>query len=109
VEFFDVNVANKSRTEMHAQLSELLKDVIASKDQYQSLIEYDKAKIQKGALNPGCAVTQQIKDVSRYTRSVGVHVSPTVYLDGVEQKEVSSGWTIERWDEFLNGKTSATT
>jgi hypothetical protein len=71
---------------------------------YLSLVEFDKKEISEGSKNPGCAVTQQMKDICRYARTVGVHVSPTVYLDGEEQKKVSSGWTVQRWESFVGAR-----
>jgi protein-disulfide isomerase len=106
VDFFDVNVRDEGRNKIHARLSAVLKDFVP-KEQYLALVEYDSQKIKEGAMNPGYGVTQQIKDLTRYARSVGVHVSPTVYLNGVEQTEVSSGWTMEQWDAFMNEKLKA--
>ena len=103
VDFTDVNVEYETRAEIHARLSVLLEGYVP-RDRYLSLVEFDKNKIAQGAKNPGCAVTQQMKDICKYARTVGVHVSPTVYLGGEEQKEVSSGWTMERWEAFVGAK-----
>ena len=32
----------------------------------------------------------------------GVHVSPTVLFNGVPENSISSGWTIEQWEEWLD-------
>jgi hypothetical protein len=34
-------------------------------------------------------------------RLVGVHVSPTVIFNGIVENSISSGWTKEQWDEWL--------
>lgn len=39
----------------------------------------------------------------RYCRKNGVHVSPTVYVNGIEDGRVSSGWTLEQWQEYFEG------
>jgi hypothetical protein len=102
-DFTDVSVEGETRAEIHARLNVLL-EAYVPRERYLSLVEFDRQKIAGGAKNPGCAVTQQMKDICRYARTVGVHVSPTVYLDGEEQKEVSSGWTVQRWEAFVNAK-----
>ena len=103
VDFTDVNVESETRAEIHARLSVLLERYVP-RDVYLSLVEFDKKKIAEGSKNPGCAVTQQMKDICRYARTVGVHVSPTVYMDGEEQKEVTSGWTVQRWESFVGAR-----
>ncbi len=42
-----------------------------------------------------------LKWVIRSARVVGVHVSPTVFFNGVEERAISSGWTVEQWEEWL--------
>jgi protein-disulfide isomerase len=106
VDFFDVHVGDEGRNKIHARLSVVLEEFVP-KEQYLALVQYDPQKIKEGAMNPGCGVTQQIKDITRYSRSVGVHVSPTVFLDGVEQTEVSSRWTMEQWEAFVKDKRTA--
>lgn len=103
VDFFDVHVGDEGRNKIHLRLSVILEEFVP-KEEYLALVDYDPQKIKEGAMNPGCGVTQQIKDITRYSRSVGVHVSPTVYLDGVEQTEVSSRWTMEQWVAFVKDR-----
>jgi hypothetical protein len=33
-----------------------------------------------------------------------VHVSPTVLWNGMEETQISSGWTSEQWTEWLEKK-----
>jgi hypothetical protein len=32
---------------------------------------------------------------------VGVHVSPTVFFDGIEERGISSSFSKEQWEEWL--------
>jgi protein-disulfide isomerase len=105
-EFFDVNVGEEGRDKIHARLSVVLEEFVP-KETYLAMVAYDPQKIKEGSKNPGCAITQQIKDLTRYSRRVGVHVSPSVYLNGEEQTKVSSGWTMEQWEAFVKGKQKA--
>lgn len=34
-------------------------------------------------------------------RLVGIHVSPTVLFDGLVENNISSSFTVEQWDEWL--------
>lgn len=34
-------------------------------------------------------------------RLVGIHVSPTVLFDGLVENNISSSFTAEQWDEWL--------
>ena len=36
-----------------------------------------------------------------------VHVTPTVFLNGVVAPDVSSGWTADQWTEKLTGVLGA--
>ena len=61
---------------------------------------------QDGSLNSGNEVTDDLKVLVKMARLVGVHVSPTVIVDGVVENSISSGWTTEQWMEYLENKTS---
>jgi hypothetical protein len=37
----------------------------------------------------------------KYSRALGIHVSPTVLWDGIEQTQVSSSWGENEWTQFL--------
>ena len=42
----------------------------------------------------------------RFCRKNGIHVSPTVYVNGLEDGRISSGWTLAQWQEYLEGGLS---
>lgn len=49
----------------------------------------------------GTHMTQAIKWACKYHRGRGVHVTPTVHVNGLEAGMVSSGWTAEQWLKFI--------
>jgi hypothetical protein len=51
--------------------------------------------------NEGNAMTQEIKWASKFHRTRGVHVTPTVFVNGIEAGVVSSSWTEEDWNKFF--------
>ena len=40
----------------------------------------------------------------KYSRQNGIHVSPTVLLDGLIAGEISSSWGEKEWTDFLAKK-----
>ena len=47
------------------------------------------------------AVFPLTRQVVKFQRKRGVHVTPTVFFNGIEQPQISSGWTREEWEGFL--------
>jgi hypothetical protein len=54
--------------------------------------------------NSGNAVTQLVKWYTKHGRKNGIHVTPTVLVNGIEEPSISSGWTQAQWDEYLDLK-----
>jgi len=55
----------------------------------------------EGGLNSGNKVTDDLKLVVKMARLTGVHVSPTLVFNGVVANDMSSGWSVEQWGEWL--------
>lgn len=54
-----------------------------------------------GEGNSGTAVTQQVKWAVKHHRARGVHVTPTVFVHGIEAPQVSSSYSKEQWLELV--------
>lgn len=61
----------------------------------------DKLRI-KGVGNCGNETTQMVKWSTRYHRTRGVHVTPTVFVNGQEATKVSSGWSADEWGALIS-------
>lgn len=48
------------------------------------------------------AVFPFTRQVVKFQRKRGVHVTPTVFFNGIEQTQISSSWTADEWTEFLD-------
>eukprot|EP00566_Odontella_aurita_P016440 CAMPEP_0113564616 /NCGR_PEP_ID=MMETSP0015_2-20120614/21719_1 /TAXON_ID=2838 /ORGANISM="Odontella" /LENGTH=249 /DNA_ID=CAMNT_0000466719 /DNA_START=135 /DNA_END=884 /DNA_ORIENTATION=- /assembly_acc=CAM_ASM_000160 len=48
------------------------------------------------------AVFPMSRQVVKFARKRGVHVTPTVFFNGIEQGQISSGWSTEEWKGFLD-------
>lgn len=104
-DYFDVNVVNETRNQTYRKLARLAKESVGLDEEtvYKQL-EIPEKPAEDGGLNVGNKVTDDLKVLVKMARLVGVHVSPTVYLDGVEVKEISSSWSADQWVEWLTGK-----
>eukprot|EP01126_Amoeba_proteus_P016571 TRINITY_DN17693_c0_g1_i1.p1 TRINITY_DN17693_c0_g1~~TRINITY_DN17693_c0_g1_i1.p1 ORF type:complete len:200 (-),score=24.87 TRINITY_DN17693_c0_g1_i1:65-664(-) len=54
-----------------------------------------------GEIN-GVSQKRWTKNEIKYHRTRSVHVTPTVFVNGMEATNVSSGWTLQQWSEFLD-------
>eukprot|EP00435_Cladocopium_sp_Y103_P032240 s1318_g8.t1 len=62
-----------------------------------------------GLGNAGNAVTQHLKWAIKFHRVRGVHVTPTVFVNGLEAGIVSSDWSADEWAAFLDWHVNKTT
>lgn len=106
-EYFDVNVVNESRNETYKRLAKLAGSVegIDESTIYDLLVVSDKPG-PDGSLNIGNKVTDDVKFQVKANRVTGVHVTPTVLFNGVEERSIGSSWTVEQWEEWLKKNVS---
>jgi protein-disulfide isomerase len=105
-DFFDVNVVSETRNETYKRLAKLGASVGVDESEIFKALEISDKPAADGSLNSGNAVTDDLKVLVKMARLVGVHVSPTVIVDGVVDNSISSGWTKDQWMEYLEKKTS---
>ena len=100
--YFDVSVVNETRNQTYKRLARLAAESAGVNEaEVYALLEVPSKAAEDGSLNVGNAVTNDLKIQVKIARLVGVHVSPTVIFDGVVANEISSGWTLEQWTEWL--------
>ncbi|EXJ67351.1 uncharacterized protein A1O5_09364 [Cladophialophora psammophila CBS 110553] len=106
-DYFDVNVVNEGRNDTYKRLAKLAGSVdgVDEKTILDLLLVPDKPD-QDGGLNIGNKVTDDVKFMVKANRVTGVHVTPTVLFNGVEERTFSSGWTLEQWEEWLQKNAS---
>lgn len=93
VEFFDAHIWDMSRAQIYDALVEIASEFVDAEALRAKLAR----TIVEGSLNTGNAVTLDLKWATKYHRVRGVHVTPTVFLNGVEAPDVSSGWDADQW------------
>ncbi|TVY92254.1 hypothetical protein LAWI1_G003103 [Lachnellula willkommii] len=69
--------------------------------EFSKLLWIDDKPASDGSLNIGNAVTNDLKVLVKMNRLVGVHVTPTVIFDGVVENSISSSFTGQQWEEWL--------
>ncbi|PWY72554.1 hypothetical protein BO94DRAFT_501143, partial [Aspergillus sclerotioniger CBS 115572] len=99
-EFFDVNVVNETRNKTYQRLAKIAVTVGVDEDEMIDLLRISEV-IGDGQLNSGNKVTNDIKLMVKSDRVIGVHVSPTVYFNGVEEPNISSSFTATQWEQWL--------
>lgn len=101
-DYFDVNTVNETRNDTYRRLAKLAAESASvSEGEVYDLLKVSDKPGEDGSLNVGNEVTNDLKVMIKTARLVGVHVSPTVLLDGVVVNDISSSWTEEQWVEWL--------
>eukprot|EP00511_Aplanochytrium_stocchinoi_P007901 CAMPEP_0204847044 /NCGR_PEP_ID=MMETSP1347-20130617/2444_1 /ASSEMBLY_ACC=CAM_ASM_000690 /TAXON_ID=215587 /ORGANISM="Aplanochytrium stocchinoi, Strain GSBS06" /LENGTH=204 /DNA_ID=CAMNT_0051987847 /DNA_START=28 /DNA_END=639 /DNA_ORIENTATION=- len=95
--YFDDATWNKSRAQIYDELSALAEKVGIEKEDFLCNLRPNKSLKDTGFLNYGNAITNELKFAVKFHRKRGVHVSPTVFLNGIEATQVSSGWAEAQW------------
>lgn len=91
---------NKTRRQAAEQLAKLAEKVGVPSEKVLQLLVNGTGEPK----NAGNKVSNDLKLFIRIGRQNGVHVSPTVLLDGLKDESISSGWELEQWKEYLKSK-----
>jgi len=105
--FFDISVVKETRNATYRRLAEVgAESIEVDPEEMYALLKVPERPGKDGELNIGNQVTGDVKLITKMGRRTGVHVTPTVLLDGVEATEISSGWTKGQWLEWLEKNCS---
>lgn len=100
-EFFDVSVVNETRNKTYERLAKIAGSVGVDEAKVLELLVIPEKASDSGSLNVGNQVTNDLKWMIKTDRVIGVHVSPTVFFNGVEERSISSSFTAAQWGEWL--------
>ncbi|KAK4055110.1 hypothetical protein OIV83_000390 [Microbotryomycetes sp. JL201] len=95
-EFYDEPCSKESPEQTRQRLADKASDFVDR----NSFLE----KVKTGKSNGGTAVTADLKQAIKYGRQNGVHVTPTVALNGLIDPSVSSSFTKDDWTKFFEDK-----
>ena len=99
--FSDADTWSKSRNEIYEDLLQPFRNDPRGENIRKLLVP----ETLEG--NCGNGVTQDVKWACKHHRAMGVHVTPTVFVNGIEAVQISSGWTAEDWTSFFDGMLEA--
>ncbi|KAF2836569.1 hypothetical protein M501DRAFT_996776 [Patellaria atrata CBS 101060] len=100
-EFFDVSVVNETRNQTYKRLAEIAGSVGVDEGEVFRLLEIQDTPGEDGSLNSGNGITDDLKVLVKVNRLVGIHVTPTVIFNGAVENAISSSFTKEQWEEWL--------
>ena len=89
--FFDENVMDKTRRALYSELVAIAAESTG----------LDAADIASN-LELIDSSPNETKSAAKYQRVRGVHVTPTVFMNGVEAPDISSGWSVEQWKDKVD-------
>jgi protein-disulfide isomerase len=98
-EFFDDATYYLSRSQIYSNLVDLAKEIGIDGDKMTTLLAY---KDIPESHNSGNEVTDALKVFIRFGRRQGIHTSPTVVINGLEDVSVQSSWDLETWKIHLS-------
>ena len=96
-DFFDDQTKNLSRIQIYEKLAVIGGESGYDVSSFSALLSLEGVTGNEGLGN----VTQYLKWAVKYHRARGVHVTPTVFINGIEAPDVSSGWSDTEWLEKL--------
>ncbi|CEQ38771.1 SPOSA6832_00230 [Sporobolomyces salmonicolor] len=96
-EYYDEPCAAESPDQTRERLADLAASIGVDRESFVKAISVGKG-------NSGTSVTNDLKLQTKYHRTRGVHVTPTVFLDGLAEPSISSSFTREDWVKFLTEK-----
>ncbi|KAF3011950.1 hypothetical protein E8E15_000869 [Penicillium rubens] len=100
-EFFDVSVVNETRNKTYERLARIAGSVGVDEQKVLALLLIPETPNSQDELNVGNQLTNDIKWMTKANRVVGVHVTPTIFFNGVEERGISSSFTAAQWGEWL--------
>jgi len=101
-DFFDVSVVNETRNNTYKHLSKIAGSVGVDEGKVYSMLEIPGKPTEDGSLNVGNSVTSDIKLMVKANRRTGVHVTPTVLFNGIEEGSVGSTTNPQQWEDWLD-------
>ena len=96
-DFFDDQAKNLSRIQIYEKLAVIGGESGYDVSSFSALLSLEGVTGNEGLGN----VTQYLKWAVKYHRARGVHVTPTVFINGIEAPDISSGWSDTEWLEKL--------
>ncbi|KAE8256370.1 hypothetical protein A4X13_0g2685 [Tilletia indica] len=102
--FFDVPAKNKSAEQIRDELSSIVSEAFSSTSTTATTVKAEEFRTllaPQGDGNAGSTVVPDLKYCVKIGRQNGVHVTPSVSLNGLLVGDVSSSFGGKEWGEWL--------
>lgn len=102
--FYDSANSDKSRNAIYEDLYEVVSNEVEipfTKDEVLSNLVIKQASNEDDYSNSGNALGVDVKYFTRYHRTVGVHITPTVFVDGIVSPSIESSSEPSKLVEVL--------
>jgi len=93
--FFNGATANQTRTEIIDVLATICSARVPEKD-WRNAIDGEPDN------SHSLTISDELIEYTKFHRKRGVHVTPTVNLNGLEAEDVSSSWYPAEWQQWLS-------
>lgn len=97
-QFYDSATVNLGRNDIYKKINDVIFETVNlpfGESEVLRGLEIDDESEPEKATNAGNDATVDVKYFTRYLRGVGVHVTPTISVDGIVNDSVSSGLEVE--------------
>ncbi|KZN87712.1 hypothetical protein EN45_062730 [Penicillium chrysogenum] len=93
-EFFDVSVVNETRNKTYERLAKIAGSIGVDVHEVLALLVIPETSNSPDELNAGNQLANDMKWMTKANRVVGVHVTPTIFFNGVEERGISSSFKL---------------
>jgi len=98
----DVIVGEEGNLKKSTVKRRILQYLIPPKQKDGSFPEEARAIFGSGPDDDENALFPLTRQLVKFQRKRGVHVTPTVFFNGIEQTQISSSWSSDEWRAFLS-------
>lgn len=95
--FYDSEIYNWSKSQLVDKVASLLAGNVegVSKEDLVALVETSKPNPDGGPNNAGSAMVKDLKYFTRYARTIGIHMTPSVVINGIYIPSIESSTSID--------------
>jgi len=107
--YYDSSTATETRLDMYKRLAQLAEESVGVRaTEVLKYLNFEPVQIGSAeGHNVGNAVTDDLKLLTRLSRTSSIHVTPTVLFNGIADPSVESSFSVDEWHEYLKKKAAS--
>lgn len=102
--FYDSHTVDEARSATYYRLSRIASSVGVNESKFLDLLTIKGLSHDDTGKNGGNKVTDLLKLQIKYGRQNGIHVSPSIVVNGLIDPSISSSFTKKDWSEYFSSK-----